>query len=134
MCAAVSGEPPNPLISSPPSVLSAWRICQFSFSLFVPALILLSKPWLASLTAAEHRSYSTPTNNTHSCHAGMMSLHTHTLAHRHSHSHSTYPPPSSLTHSKIGNDRLCYHSALSVSCRSLSLSHNPLFAVTLHTL
>ncbi|CAG5864318.1 unnamed protein product [Menidia menidia] len=42
------------------------RICQFSFFLFAPALILLSKPWLASLTAAEHRSFSTPTKNTHS--------------------------------------------------------------------
>lgn len=69
--------PSSPLLS-PPSVLSARRICQFSFSLFVPALILLSKPWLASLTAAEHRSYSTPTNSTHSCHAGMMRVHRHT--------------------------------------------------------
>lgn len=68
MCAAVSGEPPTRptiIINSPLSVLSAWRICQFSFFLFVPSLILLSKPWLASLTAVEHRSYSTPTNNTH---------------------------------------------------------------------
>ncbi|KAK2907954.1 hypothetical protein Q8A73_009027 [Channa argus] len=59
-------QTPSSPLPSPHSVLSAWRICQFSFSLFVPALILLSKPWLASLTAAEHRSYSTPTNSTHS--------------------------------------------------------------------
>lgn len=91
--------PSSPFLS-PPSVLSAWRICQFSFSLFVPALILLSKPWLASLTAAEHRSYSTPTNNTHSCHAGMMCA----LRRTHTHSHtntlarcSTYSP-SLLSH------------------------------------
>lgn len=127
--------PSSPFLSPPSSVLSAWRICQFSFSLFVPALILLSKPWLASLTAAEHRSYSTPTNNTHSCHAGMMCAlrRTHTLAHKHSRSLLHLLPLSSLTHSKIGNDWLCYHSALSVSCQSLTLSHNPLFAVTLRS-
>lgn len=71
--------PSSPLLSLL-SVLSAWRICQFSFSLFVPALILLSKPWLASLTAAEHRSYSTSTNNTHSSHSGMMCALAHTKA------------------------------------------------------
>lgn len=58
-----SKKPSSPLLT----VFSARRICQFSFSLFVLTLILLSKPWLASLTAAEHRSYSTPTNGTHQC-------------------------------------------------------------------
>lgn len=91
--------PSSPFLS-PPSVLSAWRICQFSFSLFVPALILLSKPWLASLTAAEHRSYSTPTNNTHSCHAGMMCAlrRTHTLAHKHSRSLAAPLTPPLFSH------------------------------------
>ncbi len=97
--------PSSPLLS-PPSVLSAWRICQFSCSLFVPALILLSKPWLASLTAAEHRSYSTPTNNTHPCHAGMMRVHRHRHTRTRTHLHtptntltrcSTYSP-SPLSH------------------------------------
>lgn len=126
--------PSSPLLS-PPSVLSAWRICRFSFSLFVPALILLSKPWLASLTAAEHRSSSTPTNNTHSCHAGMMCVHRRTLPHTRTLSLAAplTPPLLSLAHSKIGNDWLCYHSALSVSCQSLSFSHNPLLALTLRS-
>lgn len=70
-------QTPSSPLSSPLSVLSARRICQFSFSVFVPALILLSKPWLALLTAAEHRSYSFSTNNTHSGTLGWCVL-THT--------------------------------------------------------
>ena len=96
-----SKNPSSPLVSSP-SVLSARRICQFSFSLFVPALIRLSKPWLASLTAAEHRSFSTPTKNTHLRHCGMMlmSTHTHLLLH--------LLPLSSLAHSRISKNRRTY--------------------------
>lgn len=109
MCGCIwrASKPPSSPLLSPPSVLSAWRICQFSFSLFVPALILLSKPWLASLTAAEHRSYSTPTNNTHSCHAGRMHSRTHirTNTHTHKRSHLLFHllPLSALAHSKICN-------------------------------
>lgn len=76
------------------SVLPAWRICQFSFSLFVPALILLSEPWLASLTAAEHRSYSTSTNNTHWSLGGMMMC---ALAHTKGSRSPARSPPSLLT-------------------------------------
>lgn len=114
---------PSPLLS-PPSVLSAWRICQFSFSLFVPALILLSKPWLASLTAAEHRSYSTPTNNTHSCHTGMMCFDRHlptttaAAPHKHTHLLLHFLPLFLLTHCKISKNRFNYHPMLSVSIQS----------------
>lgn len=135
MCVVVSGEPPNPpiasLLSSPLSVLSARRICQFSFSVFVPALILLSKPWLALLTAAEHRSYSFSTNNTHTqARWDDVCSHTPALA-----TPLTPPlPSSSPAHSKIGKDWLCYRLVRSVSCQSLSRSHSGLFAVTLRSL
>lgn len=122
--------PSSPRLS-PLSVLSAWRICQFSVSLFVPALILLSKPWLASLTAAEHRSCSTSTNNTHSSHTGRMCAHTHT--HAQTVLLAVLTPPLFSTQSKIGNDWLYYHLALSVSCQSLALLPNPLSAVTLRS-
>lgn len=72
-----SKKPSSPLLT----VFSARRICQFSFSLFVLTLILLSKPWLASLTAAEHRSYSTPTNGTHQCFRPCTWTHTHPHTH-----------------------------------------------------
>lgn len=85
--------PSSPLLA-PLSVLSAWRICQFSVSLFVPALILLSKPWLASLTAAEHRSCSTSTNNTHSSHTGRMCAHRHTHTRKQSYLLRLLPLPS----------------------------------------
>lgn len=81
-------QTPSSPLSSPLSVLSARRICQFSFSLFVPALIPLSEPWLASLTAAEHRSYSFSANNTHSGTPGTIAR-SHTLALR----YSAHPPP-----------------------------------------
>lgn len=95
-------QTPSSPLSSPLSVLSARRICQFSFSLFVPALILLSKPWLASLTAAEHRSYSFSTNNTHSGTPGWCVLaHTRPRYSAHSPSSLAHTPKSVTTGSAI---------------------------------
>lgn len=114
--------------SSPlPSSLSARRICQFSFSAFVPALILLSKPWLALLTAAEHRSYSFFPLITH-IQARRDDVCSHTLALA-----TLFTPPLPSAHSRIGNDRLCYRLAHSGICQSLSCSHSGVFAVTLRS-
>lgn len=118
-----SFQTPSPPLFSTLSVLFARRICQFSFALFVPALILLSKPWLASLTAAEHRYYSTSAKNMHSRQAGMMCAHTH------SHSLldflSLFSPhtPTSVTTVSVRS------LAPSVSSLSLSLSQHLLVAV-----
>lgn len=136
MCAAVFGEPPK---KKAPHLLSSLlllfsllggSVSSPSLSLFVPALILLSEPWLASLTAAEHRSYSTPTNITHPCHTEMMLVNTHARMHT-CFTYSPFPlqhtPESVMTDSAI---IFCKLSEL-IAFTQPSVNCNP--ALKLHT-